>query len=313
MSDIYSPHRLHAADRVWPETNCYFDLWIELLHGLGRDPLPLLGAAVALDWEVDHFTFLKPASTDILAASGIVVHEMALWRETAAQIVAQIDASAVPILEVDAFFLPDTQANAYGHTHTKTTIAIVAIQAERQSLDYLHNASRYCLSGNDYAGVLGLGDHRPMLFPFAELARPVRDPASDEEARALALQWLGRYASTRRCSNPVADFASALPGLLAEAGSDPYRINALCFNTTRQFGSAFGLLADHLAWLGEDMSDADDLARSAKTLQFQLARAARRNVVDPAIDVALETMSARWERCMERLGLLNAVQAQKTA
>ena len=29
------PHRLHGPDRMWPETNCYVDLWIELLHALG--------------------------------------------------------------------------------------------------------------------------------------------------------------------------------------------------------------------------------------------------------------------------------------
>ena len=28
----YTRHPLHASDRVWPESNCYVDLWFELLH-----------------------------------------------------------------------------------------------------------------------------------------------------------------------------------------------------------------------------------------------------------------------------------------
>ena len=31
----YVPHPLHDSGRDWPETNCYVDLWIELLHGRG--------------------------------------------------------------------------------------------------------------------------------------------------------------------------------------------------------------------------------------------------------------------------------------
>ncbi|MDT7950871.1 MAG: DUF1839 family protein, partial [Acetobacteraceae bacterium] len=63
------PHPLHSATRPWPETNCYLDLWIELLHALDRDPTPLLGVAAALEWEADHFTFLKPSAGDIFAAT----------------------------------------------------------------------------------------------------------------------------------------------------------------------------------------------------------------------------------------------------
>ncbi|ERM02938.1 hypothetical protein Q644_14080 [Brucella intermedia 229E] len=33
--DRYTPHALHAQTRIWPETNCYVDLWIEVLATLG--------------------------------------------------------------------------------------------------------------------------------------------------------------------------------------------------------------------------------------------------------------------------------------
>ena len=39
----YAPHPLHDAERIWPETNCYIDLWIETLHALLRK-LPSLSA-----------------------------------------------------------------------------------------------------------------------------------------------------------------------------------------------------------------------------------------------------------------------------
>ena len=28
----YTPHALHGADRLFPETNCYTDLWLSLIH-----------------------------------------------------------------------------------------------------------------------------------------------------------------------------------------------------------------------------------------------------------------------------------------
>ncbi len=33
--DGYQPHALHSSERMWPETNCYVDLWIEVLNAVG--------------------------------------------------------------------------------------------------------------------------------------------------------------------------------------------------------------------------------------------------------------------------------------
>ena len=297
-ADDHVAHDLHSADRPWPETNCYLDLWIELLHAMGRDPQPLLGLAVALDWEADHFTFLKPNSANLLTAAGVTMHEMALWDDTAAHVAAQLANGAVPLLEVDAFFLPDTAGNAHQLRHTKTTIAITAMDPATGWLEYFHNAGLYRLSGDDYAGVLGRFPHQPVLFPYAELVRVAAHPPSAEMAHHLARRLLARYAASRSPGNPIARFAAALPTLLRQAGSDPARIHALCFNTTRQLGSSFGLLADHLEWLGQDGADAAWLAERAKTLQFQISRAARRDRPDPAIATSLQEMATIWERCM---------------
>ena len=47
----YSAHALHSLDRSWPETNCYTDLWIELLHALGMEPHAMLPFLFSLDFE----------------------------------------------------------------------------------------------------------------------------------------------------------------------------------------------------------------------------------------------------------------------
>jgi hypothetical protein len=292
------PHGLHSAYRPWPETNCYLDLWIELLHAMGRDPQPLLGVAVALGWEADHFTFLKPSAADLFAAAGVTMHELALWDATEAHVAAQLDRGAVPLLEVDAFFLPDTGGSAYQQRHTKTTIAIVAMDSANAWLEYFHNAGMYRLEGEDYAGVLGCGRQRHVLFPYAELVRVTGEAPSFEAMQRLARRLLVQYAASRGPGNPIARFATALPGLLVRAGGDPARIHAMCFNTTRQLGSSFGLLADHLEWLEQDGADAAWLAERAKTLQFLISRSARRGRADPAIAASLQEMSVVWERCM---------------
>ena len=41
--DSHIPHALHAQERMWPETNCYTDLWIEVLNAMGLPPEAMLG------------------------------------------------------------------------------------------------------------------------------------------------------------------------------------------------------------------------------------------------------------------------------
>jgi hypothetical protein len=53
----YQSHFSHAGERIWPETNCYLDLWIETLHdlwietlhALGLDPVPAFACALSAD------------------------------------------------------------------------------------------------------------------------------------------------------------------------------------------------------------------------------------------------------------------------
>ena len=291
--DGFRAHRLNDPARTWPETNCYLDLWIGLLHAAGQDPLPLMGVAAGMAWEGDHFTFAKPCAADLFTLTGVVLQEMALWDDMEAHVAAQVARGAAPMPEVDAFFLPDTAD--HGRQHSKTTIAIVAIDPAAQALDYVHNGGLFRLAGDDYAGVL----RQTPLFPYAEIARLPAAPPAPQRAAARAV--LTRLAAARGPGNPVEAFAAALPGLLARPGMSE-KVHLLCFNTARQLGAGFGLLADHLAWLGLDGAPAALLSEQAKTFQFQLARAARRGRHDPALDAALAGMAASWRLATHAIG-----------
>src|ERR1700753_4169491 len=60
-----SQHALHDPARAWPETNCYVDLWIEVLDALGLDPIACFGFTFSTDFEGDQWTFFKPSFGDI--------------------------------------------------------------------------------------------------------------------------------------------------------------------------------------------------------------------------------------------------------
>lgn len=56
-ASTYQNHALHRGERAWPETNCYADLWIEVLHAFGYDPHASLGFTIASDFEGDQWLF----------------------------------------------------------------------------------------------------------------------------------------------------------------------------------------------------------------------------------------------------------------
>ena len=76
----YTPGALHYPDRTFRETNCYVDVWIELLHPLGIDPASTLAFACTVDFEGDQGTFFKPAPEEMARLYAIDVNEMQLYR-----------------------------------------------------------------------------------------------------------------------------------------------------------------------------------------------------------------------------------------
>lgn len=250
----YQPHCLHTEDAIWVEKNCYGDLWIELLHALRLEPHAMLPFTLAVDFEGDQWTFFKPPLEDLRDLYGIDVQEMTVWRPLAEHAVEHLRAGKLICTEADAFWLPDTQATDYRRQHTKTTIAIAAIDVQGQWLGYFHNAGYFELSGEDFAGLFRIGaPSDPAFMPlFAELVRVdrlVRRPSSELAERSFEL--LRSYFARRPADNPFARFgervAKDIPELQA-AGLARY--HAWAFAGIRQAGSAFELAARHLRWLG---------------------------------------------------------------
>ena len=69
----YRSHFSHAGERIWPETNCYLDLWIETLHALGRDPVPTLACVLSAGDDGLQWTFLQQQPEDLRRLYGLEV------------------------------------------------------------------------------------------------------------------------------------------------------------------------------------------------------------------------------------------------
>jgi hypothetical protein len=150
----YQRHAIHAGQRDWAETNCYADVWIELLHAWGFEPIAALPFTFAIDFEGDQWTFFKFPHADLFQLFGLDVQELALWRPLTAHLEEQVALGRPVLVELDAFFLPDTEGTSYRREHVKSTVAVMEIDADRAHLGYFHNQGYYHLGGDDYIKVL---------------------------------------------------------------------------------------------------------------------------------------------------------------
>jgi hypothetical protein len=309
----FHAHPLHDPARDWPETNCYVDLWIEVLHGLGREPLAGLGFTVAQDFEGDHFTFFKFPLEDVAALYGIAVQELAIYDTVERHTQEQIGRGRLALIEVDAFYLPDTRGVSYGLEHSKTTIAANRLDPLGRSLDYFHNAGFFSLEGEDFDGVFqrpGHSSSRPdALFPYVEFAKfngaPLKGAALVEQSLVL----LQRHLALAPTHNPVRAFAQRIgEDILTLVQREPAFFHKYAFNTLRQLGANFELLASHLAWLSDKGVDGLDspadtaraISSGAKVMQFQLARAVNRKRTN-GLPAMLDGIAAAWDQTLGAL------------
>ncbi len=308
----YRASALHSGERQWPETNCYVDLWIEVLHALGFDPRAALGFTVAQDFEGDQFTFFKFPPEDLRALFGLSVQELTLYDTLEAHLATQIGRGRLVLVEVDAFHLPDTRGASYRRDHAKTTIAVNELDTVDRRLGYFHGPGYFALDGEDFDGVLRrtatLRALPDLLFPYAEFVK--RDAAlATAEALAVTARGLLRVHLARVPADPFGQLASAFESHVATLLSrDMAYFHQYAFNVPRQFGANFELLGDHLAWLRDHgdrgldavILDCGRIATGAKTMQFQLARAAsRRKPVDQTANLA--DLAAAHARVLETL------------
>jgi Domain of unknown function (DUF1839) len=305
----YEPHPLHHSGRTYLETNCYADVLIELLHARGNEPLAMLGFIVRTDWEGDQFTYFKPPPADLERLFGIEIHEMLPYRPLPEHIEEQLAQARTVLVEIDAWYLPDTAATSYRREHLKTTVAPETIDRAAQRMRYFHNAGLFELDGEDYEGAFRMLDHftDDVMDPFVEVVRFDAGPRLEgEELRATARELLACHFARRPAANPFLTWGARLrddlPRLLAGDAED---YHAYAFVTVRMVGSAFELLADHVDWvLGEDDAGAASqplraIVEGSKVMSFRLAR---RRPFDPG--PTLETLAAGWEDGMAALGEL---------
>lgn len=306
----YRPHALHASDRMWPETNCYVDLWIEVLASHGAAPEAMLGFTLTQDFEGDQLTFFKVPLEDLEDLYSIRVTELAIFDTVGGHVREQISRGRLCLVEMDSYFMPDTRGVGYRQEHGKTTVAINRLDLEKRSMDYFHNGGFFHVDGEDFAGLFQLDapeDALPFL-PYTEFAKFSDRVPDIETQRVTAERLLRRHFARQPVGNPLAAFTTAFPRQVEVVAEKPFAFfHKYAFNTLRQFGANFELLAGHLQWLrpggdfDSEIAEALKISETAKSAQFQLARAVTRKKFDP-LATALDPAVEAWDRLMDGLG-----------
>ncbi len=310
-AETYPRHALHDPARGWPETNCHTDLFVELLHTLGREPLAGLGMTVAQDFEGDQFTFFKMPTRDIETLFGLDVQELSIYRPLVDHVEQQIARGRIALVEVDAHRLPDTRGVTYLTDHSKTTIAVNRFDRAAASLGYFHNAGYFEMAGEDVEHLLGFGSvPRPVLPPYAEFVKVAGPGLSGRVLRDAAVARFADHWASRPQRNPVDAYRGALPAHLDWLATEPpCSFHPYAFNTARQFGACMSLLGAHLGWLadqgieglGQAVELCERMSGGMKTFQFLLARALARKKTD-GLDTALDAVARDYDRAMSEIG-----------
>jgi hypothetical protein len=294
-------HPLHCGERIWPESNCYIDLWIGLLHSAQLDPIPMLVCGLGSRFDVDQWTFCKPAGPELASLYQVRVEELNPWWSLPEHIARQVACGRVILVEADGFFLPDTSGTTYHRTHGKTTIGIHRIDRDTRELHYLHNTGAWTLRDDDFDGLFSTGVTGAGLPPFVEfadlsLAMAFEDVVLRDRAAALARARLTMVAT----ENPFERWADLVESQLdALATHEIEFFHAWAFGTMRQAGSTAELLGRWSNWMGTSDTWRRaavlflDVAQSLAAQQFRLARVpggGRR----PDLAAALRANAPRW-------------------
>ncbi|KVN33760.1 hypothetical protein WJ63_04300 [Burkholderia pyrrocinia] len=298
----YRPHPLHGPEMAWKQTNCYVDLWLEVLRWWGFNPYAALPFTIALDFEGDQFTFFKFPHDELERLYGIVVQEHSIYDPLDRHIDTQVARGHLMIVEVDAWFLPDTRGSSYRTRHAKTTIGIDAIDSAQRQLGYFHNSGYYVAEGLDYDGLVGSAS--PMaLPPYVECAKRRFEPLGERALCEASLDALRRHLRRAPAVNPISAFRRQLRSdarALADAPLE--RFHAYSFNSVRQLGASFELFGRYAHWLrasgctgpfADIRAACDCIASEAMVLEFRLARACSRGKEEHG-DSTLDAIEAAY-------------------
>jgi len=307
----YSRHRIHSQERDWAETNCYVDIWIELLHSLGHEPIAAMPYTLAIDFEGDQWTFFKFPLADIYDLYGIDVQELAVWQPLTQHIEEQVSLGRPVLVELDSFFLPDTAGMAYKLAHVKSTVAVVEIDLEKHHLGYFHGQGYYHLPADDFLDVFRLRDEPDpaVLSPYVEIAKLRRTeklPAT--KTLEISLKLLQKQLSLLPEKNPFDTFKVKFESDVKWLSkTDLEKFHQYSFATLRQFGACYELATNYLNWLShqgetgleEPTKQIKSISETAKVYQFQLARVISRG---KALDLTpIDAMAKSWSYAMIQL------------
>lgn len=298
----YTPHAFHrGTERAWTETNCYADLWVEVLHALRLEPAACLGMTLGIDFEGDQWTFFKPSHESLRALYGLQVEELTIWRDLRTHAAMQTARGRIVLAEVDAMYLPDTAATDYKQNHSKTTVGITRIDGE--TVDYFHNGGFWRVSGADVAGLFSAKE-LPLFCEMVKLDHVELRP--DAQLRPLAVVMLRETLHYRPRVNPFVAFGEHLKndGVTAKGLADWHKY---AFASVRQCGAAFELAGSHLRWLGEGFATVapacEAISATCKLLILKGARAANSGKPLDASE-AVASMRANWDTIMAELDKL---------
>jgi hypothetical protein len=293
----YQRHPVHLPEFGYPDTNCWTDVVIEVLHASGNEPLAALGCTLALDHEGDQFTFFKPRQDELEALYGIAVYELQVYRPMLDHVAQQLALGRALIFEVDGWWLPDTEGASYRLAHGKTSVVVDSLSDDR--LVYFHNGGVHELGGEDLEAIRTGG----LLPGYAEVLRFDAGPRLEgEELRATARELLRENLLRRPAVSPFAGFAAQLDRELDDVlALDMTDLHTFAFATTRMAGSAAALAAAHVRWtLGPDAGEAADaLERVGSGTRTLMMRLMRRKPFDPA--PLVDGLAADWAEAHERL------------
>jgi len=313
----YQPHFLHAEDNDWLESNCATDMWIEMLHSLGLDPVAGLAFTTATGFGGDQWTMFTYPDEDLRCLYGIEVHELNVWRPLVEHVEEQISFGNLVSFDVDAFYLPDTRELTYHTTHQKTTVCAQMVDREARRLGYFHNAAYAELGEEDFDDIfLMRADADPVAKAMPPFTDQIRLDTMSPEAATLGtvVARLAAHLSRAGSENPVSALAKRLQAdtewLAAHDMADFHRY---AFGTCRALGANGQLAAAFVDWLdqreggglGEVSASFREVSQGAKRIEFMLARVAAGRRVDigqamapleEAWAVAKETLTARYGR-----------------
>jgi hypothetical protein len=304
----YVRNDLHGADRCWSETNCYVDLWIELLHALGLPPAAAGACALSTDFDGDQWSFFKYPPEDLRALFGLDVREMNIWRPLVVHVEEQLGMGRLLTVEVDAHFLPDTEGVTYHQSHAKTTIAPASLDRAAHRLGYFHSAGYFELEGTDFDGIFTPHEVAATLPPYVELIRLDALRRDQRTLAPVARALLRTHLARRPKDEPIRRLGQRIAqdiAILASEGDEYF--HGYAFGTCRQCGAAAEVGASFVTWLdratGAGIRHIAErltaVATDAKALELMLARAARGRSVE--VGGVVDGMARAWEDALAEL------------